>query len=290
MGMDVWVNVFTMSFLCADSGPWRKMSRAWPPMSAITTSSGSTCPSHQESAWGAAEARQERHIVEVVRKGIVVGKCWSLCWTHLQMFSVSTVLGGKAWDVEQSWEYLPSFLAVAHYHFGQEEDNSAKASCLVSWGFSCLLVCFRSVHGWMGLDVWVNVFTMSFLCADSGPWRKMSRAWPPMSAITTSSGSTCPSHQESAWGAAEARQERHIVEVVRKGIVVGKCWSLCWTHLQMFSVSTVLGGKAWDVEQSWGACAKLPGGRPLPLWTGRGQLSESVMFGELRVFLFVSLF
>ena len=136
----------------------------------------------------------------------------------------------------------------------------------------------------------MNVFTMPFLCADSGPWRKMSRAWPPMSAITTSSGFTCPSHQESAWWAAEARQERDIVEVVRKGIVVGKCWSLCWTHLQMFSVSTVLGGKAWDVEQSWGACAKLPRGRPLPLWTGRGQLSESVMFGELRDFLFVCFF
>ena len=254
MGMDVWVNVFTMSFLCADSGPWRKMSRAWPPMSAITTSSSSTCPSHQESAWGAAEARQERDIVEVVRKGIVVGKCWSLCWTHLQMFSVSTVLGGKALDVEQSWKHLPSFLAVAHYQFGEEEDNSTKASWLVSWGFAFFFFFFfffRSVHGWMGLDVWVKVFTMSFLCADSGPWRKMSRAWPPMSAITTSSGSTCPSHQESAWGAAEARQERDIVEVVRKGIVVGKCWSLCWTHLQMFSVSTVLGGKAWDVEQSW---------------------------------------
>ena len=49
------------------------------PMSAITTSSGSTCPSHQESAWGAAEARQERVNVEVVRKAIVVGKCLSLC-------------------------------------------------------------------------------------------------------------------------------------------------------------------------------------------------------------------
>ena len=38
-------------------------------MSAITTSSGSTCPSRQESAWGATEARQEKVIVEVVRKG-----------------------------------------------------------------------------------------------------------------------------------------------------------------------------------------------------------------------------
>ena len=34
-------------------------------------------------------------IVEVVRKGIVVGKCWSLCSIDLQMFSVSTVLGEK---------------------------------------------------------------------------------------------------------------------------------------------------------------------------------------------------
>ena len=39
-----------------------------------------------------------------------------------------------------------------------------------------LFVCFRSVHGWMGMDVWVNVFRMPYLCADSGPWRMMSRA------------------------------------------------------------------------------------------------------------------
>ena len=84
-----------------------------------------------------------------------------------------------------------------------------------------LFVCFRSTHGWMGVDVWVNVFRMPFLCADSGPWGKMSRAWPPMSAITTSSGTTGPSHQESAWGAAVARQERVILWVVRKAIVAG---------------------------------------------------------------------
>ena len=84
-----------------------------------------------------------------------------------------------------------------------------------------LFVCFRCTHGWMGMDVLVNVFTMPFLCSDSGPWRKTSRAWPPMSAITTSSGSTCPSHQESAWVAAEARQERVIVQVVRKAVIAG---------------------------------------------------------------------
>ena len=116
----------------------------------------------------------------------------------------------------------------------------------------------------------------------------MSWVWPAMSAITTLSGSTCPSHQESAWRAAEASVEKIIVDVVRKAIVVGKCWSMCWTHLQMFSVpSTVLGEKSSDVEQSWGAAAKLPGRRPPPHWKGRGQLKEGVMFDDLRVLLFV---
>ena len=81
---------------------------------------------------------------------------------------------------------------------------------------------FRSVHGRVGMHVWVNVFIMPFLSADSGPWRRMSRAWPAMSAITTSSGSTCPNHQESAWGSVEAIQEKVIQETVRKGIVVWK--------------------------------------------------------------------
>ena len=150
-----------------------------------------------------------------------------------------------------------------------------------------LFVYFRSVQRWMGMEVSVNVLTMPFLCADFGQWRTMSRAWPAMSAITTSSGSTCPSHQESAWGAAEARQETGIVEVSRKGMVAVWCWSICWTHLQMFSVSTVLGEKASDVEKSWGAGAKLPGRRPPARWTGRGQLNEGVVFGELRVLVFV---
>ena len=143
----------------------------------------------------------------------------------------------------------------------------------------------------MGVWEWMCeckfVFTMPFLCADSGPWRRMSSAWYPMSAITTSSGSTCPCHRDSAWGAAEARQERGIGEVVRKDIVVGKCWSLCWRHLQMFFVSTVLGVKASDMEQSWGVSAKLPGLHPPPFWTGRRLLNEGVTFSELTVLLFV---
>ena len=264
MRIDVWVNVFRMPFLCADSGPWREMSRAWPPMSVITTSSSSTCPSHQESAWWAAEARQERVIVEVDRKGIVVGKCWRMRWTLLQKFSVSTVLGEKASDVVKSWgagakltKKLPTITLDRKRTIKRRHHVWWVEVCFSSLFFSlflfcflfCFFVCFLSVNGWMGMDVWVNVFRTPFLCADSGPWREMSRAWPAMSSITTSSASTCPSHQESALGVAEARQERVIVEVVRKGFVVGKCWRMRWIHLQMFSVSTVLGEKASDVEK-----------------------------------------
>ena len=55
----------------------------------------------------------------------------------------------------------------------------------------------------------------------------------------------------------------------------------------MFSVSTVLGVNASEVEQPRGASAKLPGRRPAAHWTGRGQLNEGVVFGELMVLLFV---
>ena len=48
-------------------------------MSAITTSLGSTCPSQQESAWAAAEARQERVIMEVVKKAIIAGNVLFIC-------------------------------------------------------------------------------------------------------------------------------------------------------------------------------------------------------------------
>ena len=166
MGMDVWVNVFTMPFLCADSGPWRKMSRAWPAMSAITTSSGSTSPSHKESAYGAVEAIQERVIVEAVRKGIVVGKCCIMCWTHLQMFFVSTVLGEKSFDV------------------------------------------------WTGL---------TSICQASRP--------SPTATLK------------------RTRKQRHYVWWVELFVCAGLCWSISGTLSQMFSIRTVLGDKASEVEQ-----------------------------------------
>ena len=231
VGMDVWVNVFTMPFLCADSGPWRRMSRAWPPMSAITTSSGSTCPGHQESAWGAAEARQERVMWRLLEKALLSGNAW-VCVEHIcKCVLVSTVLGEKASDVEQSWRASaklpgrrPPPLWTGRGQLNEGVTFSELTGLLFVFG-----VC---MGGRECMCEWMFVFTMSFLCADSRPWRTMSRAWPPMSAITTSSGSTCQTHRVSAWWAAGLRQERVIVVVVViKGIVAGRC---CWTHLQMF--------------------------------------------------------
>ena len=105
-----------------------------------------------------------------------------------------------------------------------------------------LFVCFRSVDGWMGMDVWVNVCLYDAIL---------------------------------------------IVEVVRKAIVARRSWSICWTHLQTFSISTVLGQKASDVEHSRGASAKLPESRPPPHWTGWILQKEGHMFSELSVLFFL---
>ena len=111
-----------------------------------------------------------------------------------------------------------------------------------------------------------------------------------MSAMTTSSVTTCLSHQESAWWAAKARQESVIVEAVRKGLLTGDVRILvehiyqCFLSVLSFPGSARLGEKASDVEQCWGASAKLPDRRPRPHWTGRVLVNEGIMFGELRFF------
>ncbi len=51
------------------------------------------------------------------------------------MFSVRSVLGDKASVVEQ----VPSFLKIGHQHTAQEEDQSTKASCLVSEHFAVVV-------------------------------------------------------------------------------------------------------------------------------------------------------
>ena len=56
----------------------------------------------------------------------------------------------------------------------------------------------------------------------------------------------------------------------------------------MFFVSTVVGEKSSDVEQSSVASAKLPSRRPPSHWTGRRPVKKGIMFGELSVFSFFS--
>ena len=49
--------------------------------------------------------------------------------------------------------------------------------------------------------------------------------------------------------------------------------------------------RLWTVEKYvCKASAKLPGRRPPAHWTGRGPVNEGIMFGQLSVLLFVSLF
>ena len=127
-------------------------------------------------------------------------KCWCMCWTHLQMFSVSTVLGEGLWRgavlrsrCQASWPSPTTTL---------DRKRTSKGRHHVWWveRFAIIVFCWG-----MCIDVWVNAFKMPFLCADSGPcewmsfrchffnadsgpWRKMSSAWFSMYAITTSSG------------------------------------------------------------------------------------------------------
>ena len=62
---------------------------------------------------------KQRHHVWWVELFVCAGLCWCISYTLSQMFSVRTVLGDKASEVEQ----VPSFLKVAHQHTGQEEEQ-----------------------------------------------------------------------------------------------------------------------------------------------------------------------
>ena len=90
--------------------------------------------------------------MEVVRKAIVVGKCCSMCRTHLQIFSVSTVLGEKASDVVQkadcSWPSPSTTVDRKRTSKRRHHVRSVERFALsFSFSFS------RSVHGCLGMDV-----------------------------------------------------------------------------------------------------------------------------------------
>ena len=68
------------------SGHWGRMSRAWPSMSALTTSLHFPFQSHQESAWWADQADQQFIIVEGVRNTLFHGLFEYLPNTYLYSF------------------------------------------------------------------------------------------------------------------------------------------------------------------------------------------------------------
>ncbi len=78
---------------------------------------------------------------------------------------------------------------------------------------------------------------------------------------------------------------RVIVEVVRKGIVVGQMLQY------LLNTSTNVFCQYCPRREGLrrGAGAKLPDRRPPPHWTGRGPVNEGIMFGELSVLLFLFL-
>ena len=188
--------------------------RAWPGKSAIMTSSGCMCPSHQEWAWGAAEVRQEKVLVEVLRKALLPGnvgvfvehiyKCFLSALPRRESLRSAAVLRSRC---QAFWPSPTSTLDRNRTSKWRHHICSGEHFTLFFLFLFSVFCIWRVCMGVWEL-MWVNVFRMSLFCTDSGLWRKMSRAWPAMSAIMTSLGSTCLSHQESARGAAEDRQER----------------------------------------------------------------------------------
>ena len=125
-------------------------------MSAITTPSGSTCPSRQESAWGAAAARQLKVIVEVVRKRIlframlqyllkISTNVFCHCCPRREGVRRVAVLSSRCLA---SWP-SPSTTVDRKRTSKRRHHVWSVERFALSFSFSFL----RSVHGCMGMDV-----------------------------------------------------------------------------------------------------------------------------------------
>ena len=70
------------------------------------------------------------------------------------VFTMLFVCAGSGPWRNMSAKHLPSFLAVAHHDTGQD-GGQVNDGVMFGELRVLLLVCFRSVHGWMGMDVCV---------------------------------------------------------------------------------------------------------------------------------------
>ena len=190
-----WMYDFTMTVICTDSGLWGKMLRAWPAMSSMMTSSGSTWQSHQESAWRVAQARKDG-------RSWMKGQCWS--------WMVSNTSANCFFKYCLRWEGLQSRQALRSRQQPSRMSPTTLDSSRRGRGLLAEYIMFGE-WVWMGewewMCEWMYHFTMTIICADSGLWGKMWRAWPPVSVMKTSSGPVYHSHQESTLGAAERRKD-----------------------------------------------------------------------------------
>ena len=179
-----------------------------------------------------------------------------------------TVLGDKASKLKQ----VPRFLKVDHHHTRQEEDQSMKKSCLVSWAF--FLSSLRCVHGCMGMDVWVDVLGAG---RKGLLWRLLERPLLPgncfvfLEHIYKSTNIFCqyrPRREnlgrgpvlksicQAFWRSTTTTLDRKRTTNRRRHVWWVECFartyicSICSKLLQMFSVRTVLGDKASELEQA----------------------------------------
>ena len=191
-------------------------------------------------------------------------------------------------------EHLPSFLAVAHHHSGTgrgqlNEGVMFGQLSITSWALSFSFL--RSVRGCVGMHVWVNVFTMPFLCIFCQycprTGGKASEVEQPRGADAKLPGRRPPTHWTRRGLLNEVMfGELRILLFVCFRSVHGWMGMDVWVNVCLYDA--ILLRRLWTVEKYvWGASAKLPGRRPPRRWTGRGQVNEGVMFGELRVLLFV---
>ena len=157
-----WMSLQCHSCQWADSGPWRKMSWAWPRISMKTTP-GSTCPSHQESPGELLKPGRKRLLMRLLETDY----CWAmlryLLNTSGNVFCQYCEKASDVWAVLRSIceAFWPSPTTTL------DRKRTTKRRRHVWWVESFGL-CFRSVHGWIGMKVWVNIFPKLFLCIDRG--------------------------------------------------------------------------------------------------------------------------
>ena len=106
------------------------------------------------------------------------------------------------------------------------------------WWVEGFSLCFSSVLGWIGIAVWVNVFTMPFLRADSGPWRSTSEEHLP-------SFLTVAHHYTGQEGEKWTKTSCLVSWVFCSLFVLGMCiggweWMCEWMSLWCHSCSQIL--------------------------------------------------